>query len=516
MQAVSQAWKDEQNKKLIEAESFVELTLNVTDPAALADASAADNGHEIISNVGQTLETPPPSPVRYAALERNLWLLDGTFSILPDSPPYGNNGYVGDVFSGSDGVYSTVPTITLSFSKVYDTFLPGLTITWGSAYEGEYADTFRVTSWNGNTQVDAYLVTRNQSLTSVFDGDLKNYDRITVEILRWSKPYRRARIERLLVGVEQTFTKSDFIKYSHTLFSDPLSAELPKTEISFEVKNLNGQYNPDNPRGAYKYLIERQKVTARYGYKLGNNVEWIKAGTFYLSEWECPQNGITATFTARDALEYMNDAYTGPFSGTLMDIAVAALEQVELPVMPDGSPPWVLDNSLNNILAATNADLSKYTVAEVLQLTANAGCCVFYQDRDGRIRIEPLTSNSTDYRIDQFNSLENAEISLTKQLKSVDVNDGQSVVTVGSVGEIQPVNNPLISDVRAPIVAQWAANYLKNRRILSGSFRADPRLDSLDRVTNENQFSENVVLVTQIEYSYNGAFRGSYQARSGV
>lgn len=516
MQAVSQAWKTEQNKKLIEAESFVELTLNVSDPEVQADAEATDNGHEAFSNIEQAVDWTETPPIRYSTLELNLWGLDGKSSILPNEPPYGENGYIGNALSGQDGSYASPPAITIYFSKVYQTILPGLTITWGSAYEGEYADTFRVKAFNGTTQISSYTITGNTDISTVFSGDLQGYNKITIEILKWSKPYRRARIENILIGIETTFTKSDFFQYTHSMFVDPLSASLPKTEIVFEIKNLNGEYNPDNPQGAYKYLIDRQRVTARYGYKLDGTVEWIKGGTFYLSEWDCPQNGITATFTARDALEYMNELYTGPSSGTLMQIALSALQQAELPAGADGEDPWILDNSLSNISAAFGADLSKNTIAEVLQYVANAGCCVFYQDRDGKLRIGPLPSGATDYRIDRFNSYENSEISLTKQLKAVNVNDGQSVLSVGTVGEIQPVYNPLVSEGRAQTVAQWVANYLKERRTLSGSFRADPRLDPMDRVTNENQFSESVVLVTQIEYIYNGAFKGNYQARSGV
>lgn len=516
MQTVSQGWKAEQGKKLIEAEGFVEIKLSVGDPAAQADASASDNGHIVMSNTAQTVDGTEKDPFRYATLEKNLWSLDGTFVLLPSSPPYGDNGFVGNLLSSEDGTFLDPPSVTISFSKVYQTVIPGLTITWGSAYEGEYAETYRIVSYNGTAQVDEYTVTENTDLVSVFSGDLQGYNKIVIEVLKWSKPYHRARISNIIVGIENTFTKNDFFNYSHSMFVDPLSASLPKTEIAFEIKNLNGEYNPENPTGVYKYLIERQKVTGRYGYKLDGNVEWIKSGTFFLSEWDCPQNGIKAKFKARDALEYMNDKYTGPSSGTLAQIALSALEQAELPIMPDGSDPWYIATFLEQITAAAGADLSGNTIAEVLQYVANAACCVFYQDRDGRLRIEPLSSGETDYRIDQFNSYSNAEISLTKQLKSVNVNDGQSVVTNGTVGEIQNVSNPLITPERASIVAQWVKNYLKERRTLSGSFRADPRLDPLDRVTNENQFSENVVLVTQIEYSYNGAFRGRYEARSGV
>lgn len=513
MQTVSQTWKDEQNKKLIEAESFVDILLIVADPAAKENAVATDNGHFAASNTAQIIDSIEREPIRYATLERNLWLGDGTFEILPDSPPYGDNGYIGDVLSVSDGTYISLPTITVTFDKVYDTVIPGLTITWGTAYENEYAETFRVSWYAGDTLVDSETVEGNKDVKTFFFADIQDYDKIKVEILKWSRPFRRARIERLVIGIERSYRKKDILEYTHSMFVDPLSAELPKAEITFEVENLNGRYNPYNPTGENKYFLERQTVQVKYGYKFGDNTEWIKAGTFYLSEWDCPQNGITAKFTARDGLEYMSDPYTGPSSGTLADIALSAFQQADIPLPTDGGNPWFIHSSLSNIQAASDADLSANTISEVLQYVANAACCVFYQDRDGRIHIEPLPSGETDYRIDQFNGYENAEISLTKQLKAVNVNDGKGVVNVGTAGEIQTVNNPLITDERAPVVAQWVADYLTERRILSGSFRADPRLDALDRVINENQFSENIVLITQIDYTYNGAFKGDYEGR---
>lgn len=514
MQTVSQEWKDAQEQTLV-PESYVEVILNVGDPDAQADAQSASNGEEVFSEAESLVSETGKSPLRYATLERNIWLLDGSFEILPNNPPYGENGYIGNSICDDDGEFTTTPTITISFSETFEDLIPGITITWGTAYN-EWADSFTVTAYNGTSAVATKTVTGNQSLTSVVNLDIQNYNKITVEVSKWCLPGRRARIESIIVGIEKKYAKSELMNYSHTMFVDPLSAELPKSEIKFEIQNLNGEYNPDNPQGSEKYLMERQAITARYGYKINGSVEWIQAGTFYMSEWETPQNGITATFTARDRLEFMSDSYTGTASGTLMAIVTAALNQAALPKMPDGSDPWTIDTSLSEINAPDGVDLSQTTIAEVLQYAANAACCVFYQDRDGKLHIEPLAEGTTDYEINQFRSYANSEISLTKQLKAVDVNDGAAVVTVSTVGETQKVSNPLISDSRAQTVAQWVADYLENRRILSGNFRADPRLDPLDRVTNENQFAETIVLVTEVQYTYNGAFRGSYEGRTGV
>ena len=77
------------------------------------------------------------------------------------------------------------------------------------------------------------------------------------------------------------------------------------------------------------------------------------------------------------------------------------------------------------------------------------------------------------------------------------------------------MKNPLISKDRGEEVAIWTSEILSNRRIFSGEWRADPRLDAMDKITVENKFSKQV-FVTQVEYTYNSAFRGMYEGRAVV
>lgn len=430
---------------------------------------------------------------------------------------YGNNGYIGEWLCGADGVFSPVPQVVLNFSKSHPNLIPGLTITWSTVY-GEWATEFRVSAYHKGNTIFTQTV-ENDSTETVVAGDILGYDKITIDILKWSKPFHRARIQKILPGIEKVYTKTDIMSYSAEMSVDPLTASLPKSEITFELKNLNGEFSRDNPKGLEKYLMTRQAVRVRYGYKLDGAIEWIPGGTYYLSEWEGPQNGITASFTARDAIEFMTDPYTGPSSGTLLSIATAAFEQAELPRMPDGSEAWTVASSMGQISApATDADgkpldLSKISIAEVLQYVANAGCCVLYQGRDGMFHVEHLDYSLTDYPIDRFNSYANAEIKRSKQLKAMNINNGQFTLTVGRDGETQPVVNPLINSEQAKKVAAWAADYLQNRRIVSGNYRADPRLDPMDVVRNETKYYTAAVIITTVKYSYNGAFRGSYEGR---
>ena len=62
-------------------------------------------------------------------------------------------------------------------------------------------------------------------------------------------------------------------------------------------------------------------------------------------------------------------------------------------------------------------------------------------------------------------------------------------------------------------MGKWIETYMRNRATLSSSWRADPRLDALDMVDNENDYGSNKVIMTNVKYTYNGAFRGSGEGR---
>lgn len=431
-----------------------------------------------------------------------------------ENEDYFDLGFVGDTLCGEDRTFQEpVPTITLDFSKSFPDVIPGLTITFSTAFD-EYASIFRIKAFHSGTVIYEDVI-HNSEVIAITTADIRGYDKIQIEILQWSKPYRYARIEDIYMGITKVYTKSDIMSYSATNSISPLSTELPNGEITFSLKNLNNEFNPDNPKGIEKYLLERQQVRTRYGYLIGGEIEWIPGGVFYLSEWETPQNGITASFTARDMTELMTDIYEGPTEGTLYDIAEAALIQADIPTMADHSNSWSIDTSLNRISLPANVDFKEYTIAEVLQLAANAGCCTILYDREGKLHIRKIgTSIDTSYQIDLHNSYKNAEITLRKQLKSLDINNKSYIMTVGTRGETQKVSNDFVSEEQYPNYAKWIADFLVNRRLLSGDFRLDPRLDPLDIVPNINQFSRSVVLITEVGLVYNGAFRGSYSAIS--
>ena len=591
MQNVSQEWKDNQ-KELLVSESEIELSMRITDPDAYEDASASSDNEmsfaqteDIVSGVDYVM-TPT------LTLEQNLWLLDGSGKVL-DTNNNGTNRYISSNRSGLDKTFTTIPTISIGFSQVFTNLLQGITIVWSTLWD-EYAEEFVVTAYNGDTVVATKTVTDNTSTKSIVYMDIANYDRITIEIKRWSLSYRRARIEEVVIGIDKSYRKTDLFSYSHSQSVDPLTTELPKVEVSFAISNLDNSYNPHNAQGLSKYLMERQEIKVKYGYKINDKVEWIDAGKVYLSEWDAPQDGMTAEFKASDLLEFMRKTYYGgmyyPDGISLYDLAVNVLTDADLPLNNDGSVKWKIDESLKDIY--TVAPLPIDTHANCLQLIANAGECVIYQDRQGVLVIEHYVYTETDYSIDYSNSYSKSNIALSKPIKDVSIGFYQYLVATESTelykgtmnisgtkelivtysesaanvsatvsggtlqsatyytnackltinasgtvtitvtgkslesakteifvnnaesGETISVDNMLITNLdRANVLGEWVRSYYNNRMTLSSSWRADPRLDVLDIVDNENDYGTSKVLMTEVKYDYNGAFKGSGEGK---
>jgi hypothetical protein len=454
------------------------------------------NTSKVVGDIGT------PTPAMYATLEHNLWVLDGSREIVPDAD-YATPGYV----SEDDNPC----VVSMVLSEVRSVTIPGFTITWSSEY-GEYPTSFKVEVASGNTLIADVEITGNKSSVVEVPLEVSNYDSVAIYVPSWSMPDRRTRIDRVSFGHTLTFGKNEVFSFTHSQTGCLNSSELPKSSIEFSLDNVDGRWNPSNPTGLEKYLSERQEVNVRYGFSIDGNIEWIKAGKFYLSSWRASPNGLEANFSARDILEYLlNAPYSGPTSGTLMELATAALSGEYMP----SDFEYSLDGSLSNY-SATLTD--NRTCAEVVQMCANAAGCLLYQDREGVLFIHPLEEGFSDFVVSSELSYSHPEVELTKPLKAVSVKygtDGTKSVSVGTSGETQTVENPLVStEDQAQMIAEWVIDTLTSRKTVKGGFRADPRVDVFDIVAVDSKYGQiSPVAITEIRYDYSGSFKGTYSGR---
>lgn len=512
MITVSDAWKDIQRRFLL-PESFIEIDLGFTDEVAQSAATAIGTNEAVFSNASSVVGTSVMT--KYATNELNLWTLDGTRNIVPSFGSYKNAGYVSNIASTG--------SVTLEYPQ-RNTVISGISITWSNKF-GEYAKVFSVIGKNGNNTIAEVAITDNTEQVSTVFIPLESDTSITVVVHEWSIPNRRVRIEKIVLGHMVTFSKGDLISFTHEQDGDLLSGKVPKYSVEFSLDNSDGRWDPNNPTSMAQYLFERQKLTVRYGLDIDGTIEWIPAGVFYLSEWNAPPNGLEARFVARDTMEFLlNSDMKGFYMDGNLSAIITGASAALLPI----DAKIVSNKSLNDTPFRELDITESITAAEIVQKCANAGRCVMRYDRNGVYHIEPLNQTHVDYilmdeergitGIPLSLSYSYPEISLSKPLREVSVNYGDETphnLPVSSSGEQQTVSNDYIyNEEQASLVAAWVRDVLKTRKTISGEFRSDPRLDLYDVINVEDRYGNLLsVVITNIKYTYNGSFKGSYSGR---
>lgn len=516
MEHPSQKWLNKFSETLV-PETFIKIFYDSTEPGVQKDASASADSQTLFSNVsGITSESDKRSIAKYATGEPNLHLLDGTFLLPPASGSSANEaGYISrDIVSESNH-----PKLTFTFSRLHTRTIPGVTILWSETLN-EYAKSFKLTAYSGDTQVSTITVNDNNSVRAEVDWEISGYDKITLEVLSWCLPDRRARIEWFMVGFRLTYTKNNLISYTHESNRDPISGQLSKDSISFSLDNSQQTWNPLNPQGMYRYLYERQLVTVSYGMDIDGTTEWINGGKFFMSEWSVPANGIEASFVARDALGFLMDsAYIGRKSGTLYDICIDALSR-----LPKNTASYSISDELKDYTVdISKENNSSYKNSDILQTAANAAGMVLYQTREGEIRIERPTffagSSSEVYEIDPMNNYKWPEITFSPRLKDVScsVNNTTRLYPSNSNvdGVTQSISNPLLNDSileKGKNSMTEAYSILSTRKKASLEYRASPHIDALDHVKLNHSFGyASEMFVTNAKYTFNGCFKGTLE-----
>ena len=398
----SQKWLDKFNDTLV-PEMFVKIVYSITEPGLQEDATPSTNGEVLFSNVSSVVDNSTQAYTKYATGELNFTQLDGSYKLPPENVPESVSFILttldynsletsnGSILLGTEMSYpdeagyiselcvteSKHPTVTLSFSKVHTAFIPGISIVWSTTFD-EWAKSFKLTAYSGSTVVSTKIVSNNADVSCEVDWDVSGYDSISIEVLEWCLPNRRARIEKIQLGRFIAFEKNDIFSYKHESTRDPISGQLPNDSITFTIDNSQQKWNPINPEGLYKYLYERQSISVEYGMDLDGTTEWITGGKFFLSEWSVPSNSIEASFTARDAFGYlMASSYTGRMYGTLYEMAYDALE-----LLSDNIATFQISDELKNYNTdITKQDKSNYKDSDILQMVANAAGMAMYQTR---------------------------------------------------------------------------------------------------------------------------------------
>lgn len=373
----------EQLKKPKRNLGFLKVKFNIVDPETNPDLSS--NSEEIFSDLDNIKETTIPQSKNYATLEKNFWLLNDS------QPIYGSEEleqtYVSSYMSDKNCLFSDKACITLT-SSVYLTTL-GLTMVFDSI-DKNYAKKLKVKAYRDSTMImdkDYTLSSYSDRLIFADNEELVRWNKIEIYFIESSLPYRRIRVNQLLFGIMETYTDENLISAESKEKTTMINSELPTHTFKFTIDNMNKLFNPDNPQGWYRYILQQQPISYEWGYQLDDGtIEWILGGKMLLTgSVEVGENQVS--FSTTSLINYLTKVYKkGVYNSSgrsLYDLAVDVLEDSNI-----DSSQYNLWSGLKSI--RTDAPLPKLEARQLLQIIATTGNCILFTNRENVINIQPF------------------------------------------------------------------------------------------------------------------------------
>ncbi len=373
----------EQLKKPKRNLGFLKVKFNIVDPETNPDLSS--NSEEIFSDLDNIKEATIPQSKNYATLEKNFWLLNDS------QPIYGSEEleqtYVSSYMSDKNCLFSDKACITLT-SSVYLTTL-GLTMVFDSI-DKNYAKKLKVKAYRDSTMImdkDYTLSSYSDRLIFADNEELVRWNKIEIYFIESSLPYRRIRVNQLLFGIMETYTDENLISAESKEKTTMINSELPTHTFKFTIDNMNKLFNPDNPQGWYRYILQQQPISYEWGYQLDDGtIEWILGGKMLLTgSVEVGENQVS--FSTTSLINYLTKVYKkGVYNSSgrsLYDLAVDVLEDSNI-----DSTQYNLWSGLKSI--KTDAPLPKLEARQLLQIIATTGNCILFTNRENVINIQPF------------------------------------------------------------------------------------------------------------------------------
>lgn len=392
MQQVSNSYK-EQIKKDVRNISHMRIRFSIVDPDAVRDVTISDNGEMPWATLPD-YNNEEDVLGRYGTFEPGYWLLDGTrLTMGAEENIY--QAFVSDKISDASCNYSTPPSITIQFSE--DLYAFGGMSFYFDTIGNDYPSTIRLEGYADNTKImDKYIIVPQARFD--YRGHIPEttggrINKLVISFNTSTLPYHRLRLEDIVLGINMNITGDTLIDSTWSRSNDLMNTVLDDNSFSFTFYDPNKDYNPDNPEGIWEYLEAGQDVQFDYGYELDNGtIEWVKGCRLYTTGETSITNGDTlpqVTINATSLLQRLEQLYScaeyikGGIS--LYQLAFGLLNGVYAYDTFD-RPMFELDDKLKNY--RFYGILEERSVKDVLQLVANAGMCLMYIDRDGKIIIK--------------------------------------------------------------------------------------------------------------------------------
>lgn len=358
MQNVSRQYK-EMMDSMIRKQGYMSVAVGVINQ--YAQNSARLNGKFAYWSSQDTPLNNKDANGRYATMEQNYFKADGSMLFLPE-----DNQYAQYIQNRSCTTNDILGVITIKFNDSYS--IKGFTINFDECYP----TSFRLKT----EEVDKTYA--NNSMEFTTQDNLGTTSYIQIIPVSMVGGQQRLRINKVLMGVGLDFGNDDICSASWREQVNSVCEELPAIDFSLTVNDMEHRFNVDDDNSFVNFLQAGQKIPVSVGVTLADDsVEWLQVASVYLSDWKSQKGAMN--FNAKDIFAFMTDKYSAGntiHTRTLYDDAKSVLTDYGLE--PD---EYEIDECLKDVVI-TNP-LPEASHAQCLQLIANAGRCILYQNKDG-------------------------------------------------------------------------------------------------------------------------------------
>ena len=363
MQAASNEYKDMMRRKWRNPLSYLRVTIGLINQQAQASAYIPERDvYTYYSDLVKPMDNYKVQEL-YATCDQDYTTVDGSMYFLPKDAAdvVLNQGIVTDGLQGE---------IEIRFPVQYD--IKGLTVEFGKAYPVEFTIISDNRTLNVTNNADGHYVTEE-----IFEG--ATFLRFVPAAM--VNGQSRFRINQITMGIGVYFDSKKILSATKKEHISPISEELPTIDFDVTVDNKDRAYDVENEESTVNFLEIGQQVEVLYGQAMDDGtIEWIPGTSLALKSWSADDTEMD--FQASDCFDGMDGTYYRgqyhPNGMSLYDIAVDVLSDAQV----DYRNYWI-DPYLKDVLVVNPMPVVMHK--EALQLIANAGRCILYQNRAGRI-----------------------------------------------------------------------------------------------------------------------------------
>jgi hypothetical protein len=363
VQAASNEYKDMMRRKWRNPLSYLRVTIGLINQQAQASAYIPERDvYTYYSDLVKPMDNYKVQEL-YATCDQDYTTVDGSMYFLPKDAAdvVLNQGIVTDGLKGE---------IEIRFPVQYD--IKGLTVEFGKAYPVEFTIISDNRTLNVTNNADGHYVTE-----VIFEG--ATFLRFVPAAM--VNGQSRFRINQITMGIGVYFDSKKILSATKKEHISPISEELPTIDFDVTVDNKDRAYDVENEESTINFLEIGQQVEVLYGQAMDDGtIEWISGTLLALKSWSADDTEMD--FQASDCFDGMDSTYYRgqyhPNGMSLYDIAVDVLSDAQV----DYRNCWI-DPYLKDVLVVN--PMPVVTHKEALQLIANAGRCILYQNRAGRI-----------------------------------------------------------------------------------------------------------------------------------